>query len=835
MTGAVRYAPPLTGAGHNLQWKRKRKPLNPHTHKIAQFKRGINPQRGAQALNREEARQYIIERSKDHLTPDKSGKGFICPICGSGSGRNGTGITTKDGVHFTCWAGCFTNADIIDIIGLETGATDYNSKLEAAAAEYNITIEGYRRTTPQEDFAPVAEEYQKKAKSKQYTQSDIHNTAYTMQQGEAEPDYTSFFLQANRDIAKTSYHRGLTLETLNRFKLGYVESWTHPKAPQAPPSPRLIIPTSKHSYLARDTRDNLTPEQAQYAKSKVGKVRIFNSKALYTASKPVFIVEGELDALSIIDVGGEAVALGSTANRRALLTMLESQRPAQPLIIAMDNDEAGSKANRELAEGLERLKITFYRLDIAQPYKDANEALSADRDAFRAVIEGAENIEAETLEAEREALKREAVAYTLQSFLKSIEESKRAAFIPTGFSPLDNVLDGGLYAGLYVVGAISSLGKTTFCLQIADQIAAAGHDVLVFSLEMARNELIAKSISRLTLVKDLEENESTAHAKTTRGILTGTRYADYSQTERELIQQSIASYGEYARNIYITEGVGNVGIEEIREKVQKHIKITGKAPVVVIDYLQIIAPADMRATDKQNTDKAVLELKRLSRDYSIPVIGISSFNRDNYTAPVNLASFKESGAIEYSSDVLIGLQYEGMDYQEGEADKAREKRIRELMKQVVEDGKAGKAQSIQVKILKNRNGSKGDALLDFYPMFNYFTAQKHKTGDGSSGGWSRTESGYSSSAKPKKSKREAEREKLAMAFYSVQRDDFTADLTALADALDKSKKQVQNLIAEYGGFTVIGDTVGLDHSKDTAASPAFTELEDGEQEELPFN
>lgn len=801
-------------------------------------------------MNREEARQYIIERGKEHLTPDKTGKGFICPICGSGSGRNGTGITTKDGVHFTCWAGCFTNADIIDIIGLEAGATDYNSKLQAAAAnygitvesyhrttpaEYNITIKGYRRTIPQEDFAPVAEEYQKKAKSKQYTQSDIHNTAYTMQQGEAEPDYTSFFLQANKDIAKTSYHRGLTLETLNRFKLGYVESWTHPKAPQAPPSPRLIIPTSKHSYLSRDTRVNLTPEQAQYAKSKVGKVRIFNSKALYMASKPVFIVEGELDALSIIDVGGEAVALGSTANRRALLTMLESQRPTQPLIIAMDNDEAGSKANRELAEGLERLKITFYRLDIAKPYKDANEALNADREAFRAAVEQAENIEAEMMEAEREALKREAAAYTLQSFLKSIEESKRAAFIPTGFSPLDNVLDGGLYAGLYVVGAISSLGKTTFCLQIADQIAAAGHDVLVFSLEMARNELIAKSISRLTLVKDLEENESTAHAKTTRGILTGTRYADYSQTERELIQQSIASYGEYARNIYITEGVGNVGIEEIREKVQKHIKITGKAPVVVIDYLQIIAPADMRATDKQNTDKAVLELKRLSRDYSIPVIGISSFNRDNYTAPVNLASFKESGAIEYSSDVLIGLQYEGMDYQEGEADKAREKRIRELMKQVVEDGKAGKAQSIQVKILKNRNGSKGDALLDFYPMFNYFTAQKHKTGDGSSGGWSRTESGYSSSAKPKKSKREAEREKLAMAFYSVQRDDFTADLTALADALDKSKKQVQNLIAEYGGFTVIGDTVGLDHSKDTAASPAFTELEDGEQEELPFN
>lgn len=595
-------------------------------------------------MNREEARQYIIERGKDHLTPDKSGKGFICPICGSGSGRKGTGITTKDGVHFTCWAGCFTNADIIDIIGLETGATDYNSKLEAAAAKYNITIEGYRRTTPQEDFAPA---YQKQAENERITQQSIHNNTYTSQDTqEAEPDYTSFFLQANRDIDKTDYHRGLTLETLNRFKVGFVASWKHPKAPpQVEASPRLIIPTSKHSYLARDTRAELTAEQMKYSKSKVGKVRIFNGKAIYTASKPVFIVEGELDALSIIDVGGEAVALGSTANKRALLTMLESQKPSQPLIIAMDNDEAGSKANRELTEGLERLNIPFYRLDIAQPYKDANEALNADRAAFTAAVEQAENIEAETLEAEREQLKREAVLYSLQSFIKDIEESKRAAFIPTGFSNLDSLLDGGLYAGLYVVGAISSLGKTTFCLQIADQIAQSGQDVLIFSLEMARNELIAKSVSRLTLIEDMERNGSTAHAKTTRGIMTGTRYAGYSQTEKSLIQAAVTAYGNYAKSIYITEGMGNVGVEEIRDKVQKHIKITGKAPVVLIDYLQIIAPADMRATDKQNTDKAVLELKRLSRDYGIPVIGISSFNRDNYTAPVNLASFKESGRI----------------------------------------------------------------------------------------------------------------------------------------------------------------------------------------------
>lgn len=794
-------------------------------------------------MNREEARQYMIQRGKEHLTPDRSGKGFICPICGSGSGSHGTGITTKDGVHFTCWAGCFTNADIIDIIGLETGATDYNSKLQTAAAEYGITIESYHRSTPQEDFAPVAGEYQKQAKSKQITQGTIHNNTNTSPQ--EEPDYTDFFLQAAKNIGKTDYHRGLSRSTLARFNVGFAESWRHPKAPKMEASPRLIIPTSPYSYLARyaGAGDYINYRGDVENKSKVGKVRVFNSGAIDTATSPIFIVEGELDAMSFYEVGAEAIGLGSLSNTRLLIAELEKRKPAEPLIIALDNESKPEiqakveKAVADLTEGLQRLDISFYRIDVAQPHKDANEALNADREAFRGAVARAiaqvDDAEAAAEEAEREALKREAVAYSLQSFLKSIEESKRAAFIPTGYSPLDNILDGGLYAGLYIIGAISSLGKTTFCLNVADNIAQAGHDVLIFSLEMARNELIAKSISRLTLIKDLAENGSTAHAKTTRGILTGTRYPDYSQTERELIQRSIASYGEYAKNIYITEGVGNVGIEEIREKVRKHIKFTGKPPVVVIDYLQIIAPADLRATDKQNTDKAVLELKRLSRDYSIPIIGISSFNRDSYTAPVNMAAFKESGAIEYSSDVLIGLQYEGMDYQEGEADKARDKRIRELMKQAVEDGKAGKPQKIQVKVLKHRNGSKGDAYLDFYPMFNYFTAPKAGERSESSGGWSKSEGGYSSSTKPKRGKREVEREKLNEAFYRVQRDDFTADLTDLADALDKSKKQVANLIAEYGGFTIIGETVELASQEDTA-SPTFTEL-DGEQEELPFN
>ena len=694
-------------------------------------------------MDREHARQFIVSHAKDYLKPDKSGSGYVCPICGSGSGSKGTGITTKDGIHFSCWAGCFTNADLIDIIGQKNGITDYTGKLQAAASELGITIDG------------SSDQYQNKPKNKRYTQSSIHNSSYTTTQTEEEPDYTDFFLEAAKNIGKTSYHRGLSPETLSRFHVGYVEKWRHPKSPKMELSPRLIVPTSKHSYLARHAseKDFINFRGQVENKSKVGHARIFNIEALKNSSSPIFVCEGEIDAMSYYEIGAEAIGLGSLSNVKLLLEHLENERPSQNLIIALDNEKNPDTAKR-VAEALKtleaemkRLGIPFYAIPVTLPYKDANEALMADRTAFAEAVAQAidlvEEVERTEREIEREILKKESVANAIDGFLQSIEDSKTAPFYSTGFSSLDALLGGGLFTGLYFVGAVSSLGKTTLCLNIADNVAREGNDVLFFSLEMGRHELIAKSVSRLTFIKDEIENNTSANAKTTRGILTGARYDYYSERELALIREAVSDYRKYADRIYISEGYGDIGVAQIREKVSDHIRITGRRPLTIIDYVQILSPHDVRATDKQNTDRAVVELKRLSRDYGIPIIGISSFNRDNYLAPVNMASFKESGGLEYSADCLIGLQYEGMDYEEGESDKAREKRIRELMKQAIEDGKKGKAQRIQVKVLKQRNDSKGEAPLYFYPMFNCFseTLMDHR-GRFDNEGWQKSRSDY---------------------------------------------------------------------------------------------
>lgn len=682
-------------------------------------------------MDREAARENIRARLKEYVervterSSRAGGNMYVCPLCGSGNGSHGTGAFSIAGNKWKCFS-CGKGGDIFDLIGELEHTADYNQQLQSAAAVFNITIDS-GRTSAKQDFSPIRPI---EGFTTDYSKAAVPST----EQQEQPQDYSAFIAQSARNIERTDYHRGITLDTLHRFNVGYCSEWRNPmivakkKAegkPLPPATPRLIVPTSSESYLARDTRADIPQEQRNYDKQKVGKLHIFNYSALYAAAQPIYVVEGEIDALSIIDVGGEAIGLGSTVMVGQFLSLLEKKAPIQPLIIAMDNDNSGKEAVPKLIngiknsdgtlkhKGLQALEIPFFRCNISGHYKDANEALQADRAAFIAAVKQGvtECIEHQTAAAQEEKeryLATSAAAY-IQKFIDGIADSVNTPYIPTGFSQLDNVFDGGLYEGLYIVGAISSLGKTTLITQIADQIAQSGTDVLIFSLEMARTEIMSKSISRHTLQSVLSSGGDIRNAKTARGITTGKKYERYSLTERELINNAIRSYGEYADRIYISEGIGDIGAAEIRAAVQKHISFTGNTPVVVIDYLQILAPADVRATDKQNTDKAVMELKRISRDFKLPILGISSFNRENYSNAVTMAAFKESGAIEYSSDVLIGLQLKGAGEKGFDATEAKKKNPRE----------------IELVILKNRNGRAGDTInFSYYPMFNYFKEEQ---------------------------------------------------------------------------------------------------------------
>lgn len=296
-----------------------------------------------------------------------------------------------------------------------------------------------------------------------------------------------------------------------------------------------------------------------------------------------------------------------------------------------------------------------------------------------------------------------------------IKDNTQEPPTPTGFKVLDNVFDGGLYSGLYVVGAMSSLGKTTFVQQISDQVAQQGKDVLFFSLEMGEKELVSKSISRETYIHTKKFKLDESNAKTARGISDSSRYykddergiRGYNQQETDTIKAAFERHDEYAGHLYIIEGVGDVTAQVIRDTVKMHEKATGNTPVVVVDYLQLIAPSIPTATDKQNTDRAVLALKKMTRDHNTAVFAISSLNRDSYDAPTTMSSFKESGAIEYSSDVLIALDLKEMIIDKKSCDVNYEKKKT--------------PREVTLTVLKNRSGKTGDRVdYSFHPAYNLF-------------------------------------------------------------------------------------------------------------------
>lgn len=655
-------------------------------------------------MDREQARQEIRSRisCKDYLTKSKSGL-YCCPYCGSGTGKNGTGALTLYNTNtWTCHA-CKKSGDVIDLYQQQTGA-DYNTALSLLADEIGITIDPYRPAAAA-DFAPAP-----KNNRTERPQSDFNGAgnikplddAKSPQRGAETPtegniDFTAYYQECRErltDPAAAAYlqSRGISLETAAAYWIGY-----DPAADPAQsnhPCPRLIIPTSKAHYIGRRIDG-----QKDFAKlnPKGSTPAIFNGKALYAQEvQEIFVTEGAFDALSILEAGYTAIALNSAANADALIKQLEQRRTAATLILCLDNDERGQKATATLNAGLQRLNIAHITANICAGYKDPNEALTGNKEAFIEAIEQAQR---------RTAAKPDNTQYYIDALMTGeIERFKDDK--KTGFSNLDKEA-GGLYAGLYVLAAISSLGKTSFALQLADQLAAGGHDVIFFSLEQSRLELVSKSLARRTAQKSLD------NAVTSLSIRKG-------YLPQQVLQAAMEYKAAVADRISIIEGNFSCNVSFIGDYVRQYIQRNNTRPIIFIDYLQILQPAEdtRRQSTKETIDSTVTELKRLSRELDLTVIVISSVNRANYLTPIDFESLKESGSIEFSCDVLWGLQLQCLNSAEFEkaANKIKEQR------EIVKKAKAATPRKIELSCLKNRYGiANYSCYFNYYPANDLFT------------------------------------------------------------------------------------------------------------------
>jgi replicative DNA helicase len=162
-------------------------------------------------------------------------------------------------------------------------------------------------------------------------------------------DYTAYYNECRARASETDYFsfRRLSQTTIARFNLGFDPAWRSPKAlregKNPPASPRIIIPTSKHSYVARLT-DPAADQKFKIVKE--GKAELFNRESLW-GIEPTFIVEGEIDALSIIEADSEALALGSISNKNKLVELCGVTPPLAQIVLCLDNDDRGRKTQAE--------------------------------------------------------------------------------------------------------------------------------------------------------------------------------------------------------------------------------------------------------------------------------------------------------------------------------------------------------------------------------------------------------------------------------------------------------------------------------------------------------
>lgn len=302
-----------------------------------------------------------------------------------------------------------------------------------------------------------------------------------------------------------------------------------------------------------------------------------------------------------------------------------------------------------------------------------------------------------------------------------MEEKPR---ISSGFDSLDITLNGGFSSDLYIMAAETSTGKSAIMMTLAQNMAAAGIDVLYFALEMSRDEFVARGISALSYQayrEDCTPSKTSVLPCFTAGDILYHRYESMLRKFTKVPFQQYQAYadqyfGLYGDHLHIIEsGMHGWIAKDIANAVFLWKKEHPTASVVVfVDYLQNIKadPEERSQQDrKTKTDVCVNTLKTLASQLSIPVITISSVSRSSYKGKIGTESFKESGDTEYTAGILLGWNWLGVTDERDQIHINIEKtacNVRGFRR-------------MELDILKYRNSARDQSvLLNYYPKYNFF-------------------------------------------------------------------------------------------------------------------
>lgn len=275
---------------------------------------------------------------------------------------------------------------------------------------------------------------------------------------------------------------------------------------------------------------------------------------------------------------------------------------------------------------------------------------------------------------------------TLQKSGKSITG------VPSGFVDLDEMTTGFQPSELIIVAARPSMGKTSFCLNIATHAALEGHGVAIFSLEMSKDALVQRMLcaearvdSQLVRRGMLRDHDFTKLARAA-GILQGAPiWID------DLPAQTLLEMRSKARRLKAEYDLG----------------------MIVVDYLQLMRSPEYSDNRVQEISDISRSLKALARELEVPVVALSQLSRASEQRggerkPI-LSDLRDSGAIEQDADVVVFIHRPEM-YQKEDSDGRSLEGIAEII------------------VAKHRNGPTGTVDLHFEKSITRFDNLSEREG-----------------------------------------------------------------------------------------------------------
>jgi replicative DNA helicase len=238
-------------------------------------------------------------------------------------------------------------------------------------------------------------------------------------------------------------------------------------------------------------------------------------------------------------------------------------------------------------------------------------------------------------------------------------ESAAGKAWPTGFSPLDAYLSGGVRSGeLVLVGGPQGFGKTTWVLQVLRNIVAGGDHGVYFSYEHDEYTVLERLLAlEAGLIYGAEavglrRIRSALEAVDGRGDLA----LDARLANTNGGQEALQAVRQYSKRLFFARANGSTtDLREIAARAEQITEATGHAPVIVVDYLQKVPVPDGPSSEEERITVVAEGLKDLALRLQCPIIAIVAAEREGLVAGKRLRvnNLRGSSALAYEPDVIL--------------------------------------------------------------------------------------------------------------------------------------------------------------------------------------